>query len=148
MAVRLEGFRELDAALAELPKATQRNVLRRVLRNAAKPTLAAMEARAPRDTGWTAGSLAISNTLNPANRREQKREGKAFAEVYVGSTRGSAAAFQEFGTEYGTSIRPPRPYLRPAWEDTNGEALSIIQSQLGAEIEKARARRARKAARG
>jgi len=29
--VRIEGLRELDRALAELPKATARNVLRRVL---------------------------------------------------------------------------------------------------------------------
>lgn len=144
MAVRLEGFRELDAALAELPKATQRNVLRRVLRKAAGPTLQAMEARAPRETGWTAGSLAISNTLNPANRREQRNEGKAFAEVYVGSVRGSAAMFQEFGT----LTQPPKPYLRPAWESTKGNALGIVQSELGAEIEKAAARRARKLLRG
>lgn len=143
--VKLEGFKELDVALGELPKATARNVLRRVLRKAAEPVLAAMEAKAPRgETGRTAESLAISNSLNAANRRDQKREGKAFAEVYVGSRRGSAAQF----AEYGTVKQPPQPYLRPGWEATQDEALKTISEELGSEIDKAAKRLARKRAKG
>lgn len=141
--VRIEGLRELDHALGELPKATARNVLRRVLKKAAEPTLSAMEAHAPRDTGWTAGSIAISSTLNRSNRGDVKREGKAFAEVYVGSDRGSAAVFQE----WGTVNQPAHPYMRPAWEGTKERALEIIGKELGSEIEKAAARLARKLAR-
>ena len=70
------------------------------------------------------------------------REGKHFAEVYVGSRRGSAATFQEFGTVE----QPARPYLRPAWEATKLEALKIVEEEMGAEIERAAKRLARKAA--
>lgn len=102
-----------------------------------------MEAKAPRDTGYTANSIDVSATLNPAQRREAKREGKNFAEVYVGSRRGSAAIFQEFGT----TEQPANPYMRPAWESTKDAVLDGIAEDLGTEIEKSRSRLARKAAR-
>ncbi len=160
MAVKLTGFKEFDRALAELPKATQRNTLRRALTKAAEPVLRAMEAKAPVadapyyrgkgdnrklvQPGFTQKSLAISNSLNPSNRRDQKKEGKAFAEVYVGSRRGSAAALQEFGT----ISQPAHPYLRPAWEETKEGALRIFSAELGKEIEKSAARLAKKQAKG
>lgn len=140
----IEGLPELIKALDALPKATARNTLKRVLTKAAKPILDAMEAKAPRDTGWTAGSIAISGSLNPANRRDQKKEGKMFAEVYVGSTRGSAAILQE----YGTVNQPAHPYMRPSWDGTQNEALAIIEAELKTEIEKSAARYARKLAKG
>lgn len=141
--VKFEGLRELEEALSELPKATARNTLRRVLKKRAEPVKQAMEARAPRLTGYTARSIEISQSLNPAQRREAKREGKDFAEVYVGSRRGSAAVLQEFGTV----TQPAQPYMRPAWEATQDDVLGGIAEDLAAEIEKARARLARKAAR-
>lgn len=132
-----------DKALGEVgTKATARNVLVRTLKKAAQPMLESMEANAPRDTGWTAGSLAISTTLNPSNRRDVKREGKAFAEVYVGSNRGSAALFEEFGT----IKQPAHPYLRPAFDANKQTAEEIIGRELWVEIKKAADRAARKAA--
>lgn len=140
---KLEGGKELARALEEFPsKATARNVLKRELTAAAKPVKAAMEAAAPRDTGFTAESIGLSSSLNPSQRRAVKREGKNFAEVYVGSRRGSAAIFEEFGTVN----QPARPYMRPAWEATKEQALDTFGKNLGAGIEKAAARAARKAA--
>lgn len=141
--VQLSGFKELEQALGELPKATARNTLRRVLKRAGEPVEAAMESRAPVLTGYTEKSIAVSATLNPRNRRDIKREGKAFAEYYIGSRRGSAAVFNEFGT----INMPAHPYMRPGWEASQDQALAIITKDLGTEIEKARARLARKAAR-
>lgn len=139
---KLEGAKELARALEELPKATARNVLKRVLTKAGKPVEAAMIAGAPRDTGFTAGSIGVSARLNPAQRREAKKEGKFFAEVYVGSTRGSAAVFQEFGTV----DQPAHPYMRPAWDANKEGVLRVVETELGGEISKAAARLARKAA--
>ena len=145
MAIKMEGWKELDRALGELPKATARNVLRRVLKNAAEPIKEAMEAKAPRRTGFTAASIEISNTLNPAQRRDARRgNDKAFAEVYIGSRRGSAAVFEEFGTIH----QPAHPYMRPAFEANSDQALNTISTELGTEIEKAAARLAKKAAKG
>lgn len=140
--LKIDGLAELEKALAELPKATARNTLRRVLKKAAEPVKEAMEARAPRETGYTAESIGVSATLNPTNRRDQKAEGKAFAEIHIGSRRGSAAHLQEFGTVNQSA----HPYLRPAWAASGGPALRIITTELAGEIEKARARYARKIA--
>jgi HK97 gp10 family phage protein len=140
---KFEGARQFEQALGDLTKATARNVLRRALTKAAKPVQEAMEARAPRDSGWTAGSIAVSNTLNPANRSDQKKEGKSFAEVYVGSTRGSAGILQE----WGTYKMPAQPYMRPAWDATKGGVMVTFGRELKNELDKAAARAAKKAAR-
>lgn len=143
MTVKVEWLVGSDKALGEVgTKATARNVLVRTLKKAGQPILEAIEAGAPRDTGWTAGSFDISTTLNPTNRRDVKREGKAFAEVYVGTDRGSAALFQEFGTV----SQPAHPFLRPAFDAKQHEAEEIIGRELWVEIKKATDRAARKAA--
>jgi HK97 gp10 family phage protein len=141
--VKMEGFRELERALAELPKATARNVLRRTLKKAAQPIEDDMEANAPVDTGWASKSIASSFTLNPAQKREAKKETKSFAEIHIGTRRGSAALLQEFGT----FKQPARPFMRPAWEANQQISVKIIFDELGGEIDKAAARLARKAAR-
>jgi hypothetical protein len=47
----VEGLKELQHALQELPKATGKNVLQRTLMKAAKPIEAAAQARVPVATG-------------------------------------------------------------------------------------------------
>lgn len=139
---KFEGAKEFERALADLTKATARNTLKRALTKVAKPVQEAMEARAPRDTGWTAGSIAVSGTLNPANRSDQKKEGKSFAEVYVGSTRGSAGILQE----WGTVNQPAQPYMRPAWDAAKTGVLVGFGGALKIELGKAAVRAAKKAA--
>lgn len=141
MAIKIEGLRELDRALAELPKATARNVLQRTLKKAATPVHDRMEATAPRLTGH----LQISVTMGPSSRltsrqkRDAKKEGKHFSEFHVG-TSDPAGMFME----YGTFKDPPQPWATPAWDATQDEALITIKYELGTEIEKAAARLARK----
>lgn len=140
---RIDGLKELDRALGELPKATGRNVLRRVLKHVAQPVKEAMEAGAPRLTGFTSKSIAVGPKLNPAQRRDQKAETKSSSEIHIGSKRGSAAVFEEFGT----IKQPASPYMRPAWNATQAKVISDIGGQLAMEISKAATRVARKKAR-
>lgn len=140
--VRIDGLRELDRALGELPKATARNVLRRVLRKAAAPVEAAMDSRAPKLTGHLQTSVITGTKLTGRQARDAKKEGKAFSEIHVG-TSDPAGMFQEFGT----FKEPAQPWATPAWEATKDDALRIIGDELGTEIERAAARLARKRAR-
>ena len=140
---KLEGLEQTVQALGELPKATQRNTLRRVLTKAGDPVRAAMEAMAPRDSGFTAESFGLSPTLNPRNRRASRRENIDFAEIHVGTRRGSAAHLQEFGTVNQAA----QPFLRPAWDSRKDQTMEIIKDGLAEEVKKAAARQARKAAR-
>lgn len=158
MTVKLSGFKELDKALAELPKATAKNVLKRTLTKAGQPVLSAMISGAPVggepyyigkgdrrrlvSPGYKKDSLALSHRLNPANKRDQRRGGNFTAEIYIGSRRGSTAHW----FEYGTFTIAARPYLAPAWVATKDRALGIIKSELGAEIQKAANRLAKKRA--
>lgn len=61
---KLEGFKELEAALMHLEKqATRKTVARNALRKAGAPIKAAMEAKSPVDDGTLKGSITISTKI-------------------------------------------------------------------------------------
>lgn len=157
----IEGLRELDAALGELPKATARNVCVRILLKAGKPIQEAAQAAAPvrpqdapekhfsvggvekeRRIGTLRALVQIGARLTKRQAREVRKAGKDFAEVYIG-TRDPIGRLEEFGTAQA----PAQPFLRPAWEGGKMQALDVIAKELGASIEAAAQRLARKAAR-
>lgn len=138
---KIEGLSDLDGALKELPKATSRNVLLRVLKKAGQPIANDGEARAPKRTGKLAQSYTVGTKLS---RRQKKLHSKeSDVEVFVGPTPHPKSV----QTEFGNSHQAPDPHLRPAWDSNNRSALENITKDLAEEIEKARARLARKAER-
>lgn len=148
--VKIEGLRELEAALAELPKATGKNVLKRVLMKRGQPIADAMRAMAPDDpaTGGNdlRSSIAVGTKLSPRQaglHRKMFRDDKAAVEVFVGAGPLPQAHLQEFGTVH----HGPQSYARPAWDENQGTVLDGIAVDLWTEIENAAARVARKKAR-
>jgi HK97 gp10 family phage protein len=142
MKVKIEGLRELEAALAELPKATGKNVLRRVLIKAAQPIEADAAAAAPELTGRLRRDVSTGTRLNRRQAAMARRLGKSEVEVHVGVN--DPAGVQN---EFGNAHQRPQPFLRPAWDANRQGALETISSDLGAEIAKSAARLARRAAR-
>lgn len=140
--VQLEGFRELEAALAELPKATGKNVIKRALLNAAKPIEEAAAENAPALSGHLKRDVSSGTRLTRRQAAQARRAGKSYQEVYVGVA-DPAGVQNEFGNEH----QGPQPFLRPAWDANRDEALDRIKTELGQEIDRAAARLARKAAR-
>lgn len=172
------GMSELDAALADLPKAVARGALHRVLRKAGEPIRAAAASLAPRDTGELADSIATSTALankvgasefaealrNGGTRadavaamREARRDAQSaglltFAQVFVGPTKAKTKkdAIKRIVQEFGSKDQPPQPYMRPAWDGHQEEAVGIIKSELAGEIDRTAkrlaARRAKAAA--
>lgn len=142
--VKIEGLRELDAALGKLPKATAKAVLRRVLREAGEPIARTARSMAPREEMHLFESIDVGTKLS---RRQaglhKERGGKAFQEMFVG-TNNPAGVQQEFGN----SRHGPQPFMRPAFDAKKMEALDIITTLLWGEIEKTAARVAKRAARG
>lgn len=140
--VRVEGLRELEKNLKELPRATAINVMKRVLIQAGEPIRAAAAAMAPVDTGTLQSRIDIGSKLTRRQRRVTKRESKV--EVYIG-VRGQLPSghFQEFGTVHDK----PQPFMRPAWDANDTGALETIKTLTWAEIKKAAERLARKTAR-
>lgn len=155
------GFRALESALAELPKATARNVLKRTLTKAGQPIADEASRLAPVDTGKLAGRIIVSARLKnkavknkaggaeyaaamraglgrqaaTAALRQARRDAKgqgSFAEMYVGPARG-VLAYAHL-VEFGTVRTAPQAFMRPAWDSRKREALDIIRRELGNEI--------------
>lgn len=139
--VRIEGLGELSHALGELPKATQKNTLRRVLKKAGANFDDIASGMAPVLTGRLQRSVVIGSQLTRSQKRMAKKETKHFVEVHIG-TADPVGIFQEFGT----FKEPAQPFMRPTWDATKDGMLETIKRELKVEIEKSVARLARKAA--
>ncbi|WP_322990888.1 HK97 gp10 family phage protein [Hoeflea sp.] len=148
--VKIEGLRELENALSELPKSTGKAVMRRTLKKAGEPIVDRWRSLAPDDpkTGGNdyRSSIAVSTKLSKRQKsvhRKMFRDDKASVEMFVGAGPLPHPHQQEFGNvNHG-----PQPAGRPAWDEKQGEALEIVKSEMWTEIEKAAKRLARKAAR-
>lgn len=135
----LTGFRELAAALKQLPQRVARKHLRgsnakgaQVVRNKAREL-------APKDTGEMVKDIQI---------KRERSEGDHVAShsVFVRSGKRSRLAgrardvdkdsfywkFQEFGT----AKAPAQPFMRPAFEETKEEAVDAIGAELDKRIQK------------
>lgn len=140
--VRVEGLRELEGALAALPKSTGKAVLRRVARNALGLFDKAWRERAPHLTGSLEESGGVGTKLTRRQARlNRKREDRSSIEMYAGPN-DPAAIPEEFGWVDG----PAQPFARPAWDQTKAAMLDSVADGLGGEIDKAARRLARKVA--
>lgn len=141
---KLDGDKDLERALGELPKAIARNALQRVLKKRAEPVREAWQSGAPIRTGHLEHSIIVgpSSKLTSRQKKDAKKEGKFFAEIHVGTS--DPAGQQQ---EFGNVNHPAQPSGRPAWDTTKDGTLVGIGKDLGDEIEKSRARLVKKAAR-
>lgn len=145
--VHVEGLRELDHALGELPKSMAKATLRRTGLKVLQPVADTMEALAPDDPATGGNDLrsriGVGTKLSPRQAKlNRKVEGKAFVEVYAGAGPLPQAHLQEFGTVN----HPPQPFARPAWDQHKGGLLPAISKELWAEIQKSAARLAKRLA--
>lgn len=141
MTVKVEWLVGSDKALGEVgTKATQKNVLTRTLKKGAKLVDDLASSLAPVDTGKLRISVHTGTQLTRRQKSSAYKAGKlGVAEVHVG-TELSRGLFQEFGTfKMGA-----QPFMRPAWDATKDQALSIIGKELWVEIKKAADRAAKK----
>lgn len=174
--LKIEGLKELDAALGELSKGAARGVLHRTLIKAGEPMRAAAERNAPKDKGNLSRSIKLSSKIdNRAGKaayaevmkaggtksdavsalRDARRAagaGESFAEVFMGPVKsGKRNSIKAMAQEFGARHHPPHPYMRPAFDSQANAVLDGIKTILGAEIGKAAKRaqaRAMKKARG
>lgn len=137
---KVEGFKELDEALAEFKVPTQKAILRRVAKAALQPVDGAWRAAAPHLTGALQKSGGVGATLSRRQRAEHVRE--ADVEEFVGP----GPLPQAIQEEFGNSHQHPAPFMRPAWDSHKDGVLESVKTQLKTEVDKAAARAARKAA--
>ncbi len=146
---RIEGLKALDKALGQLPRATGKNVLRRVARKALEPIIEDAKGRVHVVSGKTKDSLAVSTKLSFAQKALHKNmfpSEKSSVEMFAGAGPHNFVP-QAIFEEFGTVKQPPHPFLRPAWDGGKMRALNGIKKDLWAEIKRAADRVARKKAR-
>lgn len=147
--VKVEGLKEVEAALAQLPKATGRNVMRRVAVARLEPMAEDARSRASANnwSGDLADSIEVS-TKSAGYARRISRNSRSEAEAYMGPAgRGGKAPPQGTQQEFGNQNHGPQPSIRPAWDAGKPDLLPGIAEDLWAEIDKAAERIARKTAR-
>lgn len=138
------GGKELERALAQLPKATAKSVLRRALRKAAKPTVAAAESMVPvGPTGNLKASISINTRLKVSQRGGSRSGG---VEIFIGAS--SPPDYHAHLVEFGTVHMAAQPFMRPAWDSTQQEVLASISAEVWASLAKSARTLARKAERG
>lgn len=148
--LQLTGFKELAAALRELPDRVAKNALRSAVNAGATVIKKEAIGRAPRDTG------ALQANLYQKQIREQS--GDSRQTFYVGVRKGVAKyantkanrrsgkvgkVYENDGTtfywkflEFGTSKMAARPFLRPAFDMKKEDAVAAIGAKLDERIQK------------
>lgn len=136
---RIDGLRALDQALGELPRATGRNVLKRVGLRRMRPVETA--ARDNTENFVRTGDLQASHSTTDRKPRRHRRQ--STVEVFVEAGPEPQAVQQEFGNRH----HGPQPFMRPAWDQERDGVLDGVKDDLAQEIDQAAARAARKQAR-
>lgn len=139
--VKIDGLAQLRDGLAELPKATSNNVLKRALTKAAEPIRADAERLAPKLKGGLARSIKVGTKLSKSQKSKHKKQSPV--EVFVGPSGSTKSITQEFGAAHHAA----QPYMRPAWDNNVGKALATVRDDIKTELDAAVARAKRKAAR-
>lgn len=168
--LKVDGLDDLDRLLGELPEATARNTLRRAGVKAAEPMVERMKTLAPVRIGRlkagiaatavsggnAAGKAAYAGAMNSggskgeavAAMRTAQREagGQPLSIVVSVGPTGKWGKRIAHLVEFGTTHSKPEPFIRPAFDATKDEVIAGVKRELGAEIDKATARLAKKRA--
>lgn len=142
MTVKVEGLREIDAALSQFTPTKRRAIGRVALDNAGEITAKAARALAPVDSGGLRESIDVSGTLTRRQKSEHSKQ--AEQERFIGPDGRPQGHLREFGGDGN----PPQPFMRPAWDQTKDQVLDRIGDELWVGIEKAVASAAKRALRG
>lgn len=144
MTVSLKGFRELDATLATLPKATAKRTLRSIGIEALTPMAEDIRARAPRKFGDLVSGVMVGTTLARSQRKFGGLMGGPknadMVIVHAGPDQHPQAVIQEIGS----FKEPPQPYVGPAWDAGHQALLQRTAAGMAEPIMKAAARAAKK----
>lgn len=152
MTAKVEGLKELETALKQFARSTQRGVLERTLKKAAAPVAATARNNAPVDTGalkasivievkrTNAGKVAFAEALRSgATRTEAGRAARSANRAAAGQgasamVRVRAKAPHAIFAEYGTVKSPAHPFLGPALQSNRTGVFATVRQQLAVEI--------------
>jgi len=122
----LLGFQEMIDTLDSMGEEGEK-IFKNSLNEGAKPVKAAMERRAPVRTGLLKVNIKIGSV--------RKLKNGIYTQV-IGPGKGDISkVFYGKFTEYGTSKQPAKPWMRPAFDESQDEAYRIIEQIIQDGIE-------------
>jgi len=135
--IQMIGDKELQRKLRELPIAMERKIVRKALREAARPVLAAAKALAPVLTGRMKAGMKL--------RAEKAKRGHFGVQVVTPTRKelgiaGDDPYYYPMAVEVGTAKMPAHPFMRPALDANREKGIAIAAREIRAGIE-AEARR-------
>jgi HK97 gp10 family phage protein len=126
--MRVEGGAELVGKLNALPSALSRPVVVEALKQSAEPIRRAMAQRAPRSAlshPHIADNISVSTARN---------QGKDEPAVAVGPQKDFA--HRGYWLEFGTVKMSARPFVRPAFDEKAGPAVTTVGNELWNALER------------
>jgi len=153
--MKVEGLREIEQALAELPSSTAKGVARRSMKKELKPVADMANAFWP---GSSDNVFQVTPRIRASQRRASLAENsRTTVNMFVGAPGGATGTPEAHLIEFGTGPRhhksgkfvgqvSPTPMLQPAWDANKGKLLEGLGKRLWDEIEKTVARRAKRGA--
>lgn len=152
--VNLQGFQELEKALVEeFPKATSKNILTRTAKAALVPIMQSAKDHVGYDEHRSRPGRHLRDRIDIKPVKAQRTSAKKFAKqsgvtVAVGpvSSRPYGPGGYAARHEFGTVNHPANPYMRSALDGNADKTFGIVRAELAVQIEKARVRIAKKAA--
>lgn len=154
--MKVDGFREIERALAELPRGTAAGVARRAMKKELAPIASTANAFWP---GSSDDVFQITSKLAGSQRGDSVADrSRSVINLFVGAPGGRFGTPEAHLIEFGTGPRyqkngrftgavSPTPMLQPAWDMHKNKMLEGLGARLWDEIEKTVARRAKRAAR-
>lgn len=127
---KLTGMAELEKKLGDLKPAVAKSVCVKALKAGGEPVARAARDKVRERYGDLRESIDVGQRLSRRQAAENRKESDV--EVYVGPGPFPQAITEEFGTVHETGS----PFMRPAWDEKQLEALDLIGATLGIEIDK------------
>lgn len=153
--LKMEGGKDLERALAQLPSGTAKGVARRVMKKQLKPVADMANALWP---GSSDDVFQITSRLSRGQMGDsQMKRDPSVLNMFVGAPGGSTGTPEAHLIEFGTGPRyhkggkyvgavSPQPMLQPAWDANKSRMLKQLGADMFEEIEKSLKRRAAKSA--
>jgi HK97 gp10 family phage protein len=137
---KVQGLKELQMALNQLPANIQKKPLRKAVGGAAKIIRDEARRIAPVDTGNLRKNIVHQRSKRGSGRGREAWTIAVRRAKTKDDPRGDAWYWIFLEREGGTSKMAPRPFLRPAFEVKKAEAIDKIKAILAFEIDKEVAR--------
>jgi HK97 gp10 family phage protein len=138
--VQVQGLKETFRAMENVKQGVRNRVLRKASRAGFKPVLAAARSLAPVDTGWQKRSLGVRiHTGRKSGVVSANIGARTKQEATKTDKRGRSV--KRYATKYthlihkGTHRSRAQPFLKQAFDQTQGQVVSIMRREIGVGVD-------------